>query len=113
MKEKMVACLFAALTILLSSSLAAAAAEAAAPGATVDYTKAIIIGFSILAAGFAMALMQQDRCAEARVQVEQLARLGAQLGRERLMAVAALDQELGAALHGANCRRRWRAATNR
>jgi F-type H+-transporting ATPase subunit c len=43
--------------LLVSASLAAAAAEvAAAPGATVDYTKAIVIGCSLLVAGLAMAL---------------------------------------------------------
>ena len=47
------------LAVLVSASLAAAAAEAvvaAAPGATVDYTKAIVIGCSLLVAGLAMAL---------------------------------------------------------
>ena len=42
-------------SVLFSASLAAAA-EAAAPGATVDYTKAIVIACSLLAAGVAMAL---------------------------------------------------------
>ena len=43
--------------LLVSATLAAAAAEAAAaPGATVDYTKAIVIGCSLLVAGLAMAL---------------------------------------------------------
>ena len=42
-------------SVLFSASLAAAA-EAAAPGAPVDYTKAIVIGCSLLVAGLAMAL---------------------------------------------------------
>jgi F-type H+-transporting ATPase subunit c len=43
--------------VLVSATLAAAAAEAvAAPGSTVDYTKAIVIGCSLLVAGLAMAL---------------------------------------------------------
>jgi F-type H+-transporting ATPase subunit c len=42
-------------SVLFSASLAAAA-EAAAPGASVDYTKAIVIACSLLAAGLAMAL---------------------------------------------------------
>ena len=41
--------------VLLSASLAAAA-EAAASGSPVDYTKAIVVGCSLLVAGFAMAL---------------------------------------------------------
>jgi len=45
----------AALAVLLSASLAAAA-EAAASGSPVDYTKAIVVGCSLLVAGFAMAL---------------------------------------------------------
>ena len=42
-------------SVLFSASLAAAA-EAAAPGAPVDYTKAIVVSCSLIAAGFAMAL---------------------------------------------------------
>ncbi len=46
--------------VLVSASLAAAAAKAvavaAAPGSAVDYTKAIVIGCSLLVAGLAMAL---------------------------------------------------------
>jgi F-type H+-transporting ATPase subunit c len=43
--------------VLVSASLAAAAeAVAVAPGAPVDYTKAIVIGCSLLVAGLAMAL---------------------------------------------------------
>jgi len=42
-------------SVLFSASLAAAA-EAAAPGSSVDYTKAIVVGCSLIAAGFAMAL---------------------------------------------------------
>jgi F-type H+-transporting ATPase subunit c len=45
----------AILSVLFSASLAAAA-EATAPGASVDYTKAIVIACSLLAAGLAMAL---------------------------------------------------------
>ena len=45
----------AILSVLFSASLAAAA-EAAAPGAPVDYTKAVVIACSLLAAGLAMAL---------------------------------------------------------
>ena len=45
----------AILSVMFSASLAVAA-EAAAPGATVDYTKAIVIACSLLAAGVAMAL---------------------------------------------------------
>ena len=41
--------------VLSAATVAAAAAEAAA-GAPVDYTKAIVVGCSILAAGVAMAL---------------------------------------------------------
>jgi F-type H+-transporting ATPase subunit c len=48
----------AVFAVLVSASLAAAAAEAvaAAPGSPVDYTKAIVIGCSLLVAGLAMAL---------------------------------------------------------
>jgi F-type H+-transporting ATPase subunit c len=42
--------------VLLGSATLAAAAEAAVSGATVDYTKAIVIGCSILAAAVVMAL---------------------------------------------------------
>ena len=45
----------AILSVLFSASLAAAA-EATAPGAPVDYTKAVVIACSLLAAGLAMAL---------------------------------------------------------
>ncbi|MBU1149907.1 MAG: ATP synthase F0 subunit C [Proteobacteria bacterium] len=45
----------AVFAVLLSASLAAAA-EVAASGAPVDYTKAIVVGCSLLVAGFAMAL---------------------------------------------------------
>jgi F-type H+-transporting ATPase subunit c len=41
--------------VLFSASLAAAA-EAAAPGAAVDYTKAIVVGASLIAVGLAMGL---------------------------------------------------------
>ena len=43
------------LSVLFSASLAAAA-EAAAPGAPVDYTKAIVVGCTLLVAGLAMAV---------------------------------------------------------
>jgi F-type H+-transporting ATPase subunit c len=42
-------------SVLLSASLAAAA-EAAVPGAPVDYTKAVVVACSLLAAGLAIAL---------------------------------------------------------
>ena len=43
--------------VLVSASLALAAeAVAAAPGSTVDYTKAIVIGCSLLVAGLVMAV---------------------------------------------------------
>jgi F-type H+-transporting ATPase subunit c len=42
-------------TVLFSASLAAAA-EAAAPGSSVDYTKAIVVGCSLIAVGIAMGL---------------------------------------------------------
>lgn len=45
----------AILSVLFSASLAAAA-EAVAPGAPIDYTKAVVIACSLLAAGVAMAL---------------------------------------------------------
>ena len=45
----------AILSVLFSASLAAAA-EAAAPGASVDYTKAIVFGCSMVAVSFTMAL---------------------------------------------------------
>jgi F-type H+-transporting ATPase subunit c len=46
---------FVIFSVLFSASLAAAA-EAAAPGSSVDYTKAIVIACSLLVAGLAMAL---------------------------------------------------------
>lgn len=55
MKKMFVYGVFCMLLVLLMGSLASAA-EAAAPAASIDYTKAIIIGCSLLAAGFAMAL---------------------------------------------------------
>ena len=42
-------------SVLFSASLAAAA-EAAAPGSSVDYTKAIVVGCSLIAVGLAMGL---------------------------------------------------------
>ena len=41
---------------VLSAASLASAAEAASPGSAVDYTKAIVVGCSLLVAGFAMAL---------------------------------------------------------
>jgi F-type H+-transporting ATPase subunit c len=55
MKKMFVYGVFCMLLVLLMGSLVSAA-EAAAPAASIDYTKAIIIGCSLLAAGFAMAL---------------------------------------------------------
>jgi F-type H+-transporting ATPase subunit c len=55
MKKMCVYGIFCVLLVLLMGSLASAA-EAATPAASTDYTKAIIIGCSLLAAGFAMAL---------------------------------------------------------
>jgi len=46
---------FAVLAILSAASLASAA-ETAAPGSAIDYTKAIVVGCSILAAALVMAL---------------------------------------------------------
>jgi F-type H+-transporting ATPase subunit c len=43
------------LTVLGSGTLAAAA-EAAGPGAPIDYTRAIVVGCSLLVAGFTMAI---------------------------------------------------------
>ncbi|PIV06887.1 MAG: ATP synthase F0 subunit C [Syntrophobacterales bacterium CG_4_8_14_3_um_filter_58_8] len=42
--------------VLVSASLALAAEVAVAPGSTVDYTKAIVIGCSLLVAGLVMAV---------------------------------------------------------
>ena len=47
--------IFVTLLILAAASVAAAA-EAAAPGAGVDYTKAIVIACSLLAAGWVMGI---------------------------------------------------------
>jgi F-type H+-transporting ATPase subunit c len=46
----------AVFAVLSAATLAAAATEAAAPGASVDYTKAIVVACSILAAALVMAL---------------------------------------------------------
>ena len=43
------------LTVLCSATLASAA-EAVNPGAPIDYTKAIVVGCSLLVAGFAIAV---------------------------------------------------------
>ncbi|HNY72542.1 MAG TPA: ATP synthase F0 subunit C [Syntrophales bacterium] len=45
-----------AVTLVLVVAPLAMAAEAAAPGGAVDYTKAIILGCSVLAAGLAMGI---------------------------------------------------------
>jgi F-type H+-transporting ATPase subunit c len=42
--------------VLSAATIAAAATEAAAPGASVDYTKAIVVACSILAAALVIAL---------------------------------------------------------
>ena len=55
MRRTIVYGFFATLVILLSASIALAA-EAAAPAGPVNYTKAIVIGCSLIAAGFVMAL---------------------------------------------------------
>lgn len=55
MKKTFVEAVLVICSVLFSASLAAAA-EAAAPGSSVDYTKAIVIACSLLAAGLAMAL---------------------------------------------------------
>ena len=55
MKKTFAEGVLAILSVLFSASLAAAA-EAMAPGAPVDYTKAVVIACSLLAAGLAMAL---------------------------------------------------------
>jgi F-type H+-transporting ATPase subunit c len=55
MKKTFVESVLAICAVLFSASLAAAA-EAAAPGSSVDYTKAIVVACSLLAAGGAMAL---------------------------------------------------------
>lgn len=55
MKKSLVEAVLAICAVLFSASLAAAA-EAAAPGSSVDYTKAIVVACSLLAAGVAMAL---------------------------------------------------------
>jgi F-type H+-transporting ATPase subunit c len=53
MRRTVVYGIIAALIILLSASIALAA-EAAAPAGAVDYTKAIVIGCSLIAVGIAM-----------------------------------------------------------
>jgi F-type H+-transporting ATPase subunit c len=44
------------MTVVLGAASIASGADAAAPGATVDYTKAIVVACSILAAALVMAL---------------------------------------------------------
>lgn len=55
MRERGVTGVLAACAVLLASA-PAGAADAAAAVAQIDYTKAIVIGLSLLAAGFAMAM---------------------------------------------------------
>ena len=55
MKKTFVEAVLVIFSVLFSASLAAAA-EAAAPGSSVDYTKAIVVGCSLLAVGLAMGL---------------------------------------------------------
>ena len=55
MKRGLEVSLLAFMTVICAPALAAAA-EAVNPGAPIDYTKAIVVGCSILAAGFAIAL---------------------------------------------------------
>jgi F-type H+-transporting ATPase subunit c len=58
MKKSFAGAVLVIFSVLFSASIAAAAeaAVAAAPGAPVDYTKAIVVACSLLAAGLAMAL---------------------------------------------------------
>ena len=55
MRKTLEICGLSILLVMLMTSLAMAAEAAAAPAGTVDYTKAIVLGCSLLAAGFAMA----------------------------------------------------------
>jgi F-type H+-transporting ATPase subunit c len=55
MKKAFIETVLVICSVLLSASLAAAA-EAAVPGAPVDYTKAVVVACSLLAAGLAIAL---------------------------------------------------------
>lgn len=55
MKRGLEVSLLAFMAVVCAPALAAAA-EAVNPGAAIDYTKAIVVGCSILAAGFAIAL---------------------------------------------------------
>jgi F-type H+-transporting ATPase subunit c len=55
MKRGLVTGILSVASILVLAPMAIAA-EAAAPGAGVDYTKAIVVGLSLLAAGLAMGL---------------------------------------------------------
>ncbi|MBN1381967.1 MAG: ATP synthase F0 subunit C [Deltaproteobacteria bacterium] len=54
MRKTLEVCGLSMMFVLLMTSLAMAA-DAASAGETVDYTKAIVVGFSILGAAFAMA----------------------------------------------------------
>ena len=56
MKRNLGTGILSILAVLGASSLAAAAEAAAAAGAPVDYTKAIVVGCSLLVAGFAIAV---------------------------------------------------------
>lgn len=57
MKKSLVSIIVSILVVFVLVPLAIAAEQhAAAPGATIDYTKAIIIGCSILAVAFVMAM---------------------------------------------------------
>ena len=55
MKKTLVYVLTSMVTILVSAPFVFAATEAAAAAGTVDYTKAIIVGCSIIGAGLAIA----------------------------------------------------------
>jgi F-type H+-transporting ATPase subunit c len=55
MKKTFAEAVLVIFSVLFSASLAAAA-EAAAPGSSVDYTKAIVVGCSLIAVGLAMGL---------------------------------------------------------
>lgn len=55
MKKSFMQIVLVVLLVLISASFVFAAKEGE-PGAAVDYTKAIIVGCSLVAAGFAMAL---------------------------------------------------------
>jgi len=56
MKKSLVRGILGMLLVLVIAPLAMAAEAAAAPGGAVDYTKAIILGCSVIAAGLAMGV---------------------------------------------------------